>query len=47
MLTLTRKRGEAFVVFVGEGEQQERITVVVKEIRRGRIRLGILAPPRS
>lgn len=37
MLVLTRKVGEAIVIEGG-------ITIVIKEIRRGQVRIGVLAP---
>ena len=41
MLTLTRKVDESIVI--GDGE--EKIEIVVKEIRRNQVRIGIQAPP--
>jgi carbon storage regulator len=41
MLTLTRKSGEVIVITLEDGRQ---IEVVVKEIRRNQVRLGIEAP---
>lgn len=40
MLTLTRKPEETIVI----GDGPERIEVIVKEIRRNQVRLGIVAP---
>lgn len=40
MLTLTRKPEETIVI----GDGPERIEVIVKEIRRNQVRIGILAP---
>ncbi len=40
MLTLTRKPEETIVI----GDGAERIEVIVKEIRRNQVRLGIVAP---
>lgn len=40
MLTLTRRIGESIII---ETENSQ-ITVIVKEIRRGGVRLGVLAP---
>ena len=40
MLTLTRKPEETIVI----GDGPDRIEVIVKEIRRNQVRLGIVAP---
>lgn len=40
MLTLTRKPEETIVI----GDGPDRIEVIVKEIRRNQVRIGILAP---
>ena len=40
MLTLTRKPEETIVI----GDGKDRIEVIVKEIRRNQVRLGIVAP---
>jgi len=40
MLTLTRKPEETIVI----GDGPDRIEIIVKEIRRNQVRIGILAP---
>lgn len=44
MLVLTRKKAESIVVFRSDGEDSE-IRVVVLEISKGIVKLGIEAPP--
>jgi carbon storage regulator len=44
MLVLTRKKAEAIVVFRSDGEDSG-IRIVVLEISKGIVKLGIEAPP--
>ena len=44
MLVLTRKKAESIVVFRSDGEDSG-IRIVVLEISRGIVKLGIEAPP--
>lgn len=44
MLVLTRKRAESIVVFSSDGEDS-RIRIVVLEVSKGVVKLGIEAPP--
>lgn len=44
MLVLTRKKAESIVVFRSDGQNSE-IRIVVLEISKGIVKLGVEAPP--
>lgn len=44
MLVLTRKKSESIVVFRADGEDS-RIRIVVLDIAKGMVKLGVEAPP--